>query len=396
MNSKLMYPYIIFLICLLLCACSFQGNEPNSYSGLIEADELPIVAEVSGKITATFTEEGSLVTKDQVVATIDDQSYQISMKEAQAVLAYATVKVDEAKAGNRDQMIEKAAAAVEQANANVISAEARKRQASANLARAREQLTQAEADLAGGKRTLEYHQTRLREMAALYQNGAVSKKDYEAGQEAVNQAQTVVNRLTAQVEAMRTQVVSAKSEVDAIAADTAARQAQSKSALSELDLLREGSTDYTLKALLANQQQAVAKLEYARLQLDKTSIRVPEKGIVLRKNITEGEVAKQGTVLFTMMKESQLNLTMYIPEAELGSVMVGNIVKVQVDAYPNEQFTGKITSISEKAEFTPRNIQTKDERTKMVFAVKVQLQDGLDKLKPGMPADVFLQGEVKP
>lgn len=396
MNPKRIHSFIVGIVCLLVSACSWSGSDDVSYSGTIEADELPIVAEVSGKVTGTFTDEGSMVAKDQVVATIDDQSYQISLREAQAVLAYATVKVDEAKAGNRNQMIEKAAAAVEQANANVVSAEARKRQASANLARAKEQLTQAEADLAGGKHTLAYHQTRLREMTSLYQSGAVSKKDFEAGQEAVNQAQTAVNRLSAQAEAARSQVVSAKSEVEAISADTEAKQAQSKSALSELDLLREGSTDYAMKALLANQQQAVAKLEQARLQLNKTNIRIPENGIVLRKNITEGEIAKQGAVLFTMMKQDKLNVTMYIPEAELGLVKVGNLVKIEVDAYPNEPFTGKITSISEKAEFTPRNIQTKDERTKMVFAVKIQLQDGLDKVKPGMPADVYLQEVVTP
>ncbi len=394
MIRKLYRPMIVGLFCLALTACSLQGSREAAYSGTIEADELPIVAEVAGKITAIYADEGSTVKKDQVVAAIDDQSYQIAVKEAQAALAYATVKVDEAKAGNRSQMIEKAAASVEQASANIISSEARKREASANLARAREQLAQAEADLAGAKKTLDFQLSRLREYANLYQNGAAAKKDYDTQREAVNQAQTAVNRLEAQVDAYRSQLMSAQSDLDAAVADIEARQAQAKSAQSDLDLMREGSTDYAIKALIASQQQAVAKLDQARLQLNKTIIHIPEDGVVLRKNVTEGEVAKQGTVLFTMMKKDKLKLTMYIPEAELDKVKIGKKVSIQVDAYPDQFFAGQITSISEKAEFTPRNIQTKDERTKMVFAVTVSIQEGFDKLKPGMPADVYIADEV--
>lgn len=394
MNRRLFSSIMTGIISITLTACSFQGSNDSAYSGMIEADEVPIVAEVSGKVTAVFADEGSTVTKDQVVASLDDQSYQIAVKEAQAALLFASVKVDEAKAGNRNQMIEKAAANVEQANASIVSSEARKRQASANIARAQEQLTQMESDLSGAKKTLAYQQDRLHELANLYQNGAAAKKDYETQQEAVNQAQTAVNRLVAQVNAYRSQLLSAQSDLDAAIADMSAKQAQAKSAQSDLDLMQAGSTDYVIKALIASQQQAVAKLDQARLQLNKTMIRIPENGTILRKNVTVGEVAKQGTVLFTMMKKDQLKLTMYIPEAELGKVKVNQAVHIQVDAYPNQSFTGKITSISEKAEFTPRNIQTKDERTKMVFAVTVQIQDGLDKLKPGMPADVYLPDEV--
>lgn len=392
MKQKRMYPVMIGILCVFLSACSLQGNQDIAYSGVIEADEIPIVAEVSGKVTAILTDEGSSVQKDQVVAKLDDQSYQLAVKEAQAALLYASVKVDEAKAGNRNQLIDKASASVAQANATTATAEARKRQANANLSRAVEQLRQVEGDLAGARKTLEYQEARLREVAALYQNGAVSKKDLDTQQEAVNQAGTAVNRQAALVAANRAQVASAQGDLDAAAADYAAREAQVRSAQSDLDLMQAGNTDYMIKALLANQQQAITKLDQANLQLSKATIRIPSDGIILRKNVTEGEVAKQGTPLFTMMKQDKLKLTMYIPEAELGKVHVNQKVGIQVDAYPDKTFTGKISAIAQKAEFTPRNIQTKDERTKMVFAVTVQIQDGLDQLKPGMPADVYLDG----
>ncbi|MGD8190244.1 HlyD family secretion protein [Brevibacillus ginsengisoli] len=394
MNRTLFYFLMTGILAILLTGCSLQKSDDAAYSGMIEADEVPIVAEVSGKVTSLMADEGSTVTKNQVVASLDDQSYQFSVKEAQAALQYASIKVDEAKAGNRNQMIDKALANVQSANAAITTADSRKRQSLANLTRAQDQLTQGEADLNGAKKTLDYQQERLREIASLYQNGAATKKDYDTQQEAVNQAQTAVKRLTSQVEVNRAQVTSAQSDLDAAAGDIEARQAQMRSAQSDLDLMQAGSTDYVIKELIANQQQAAARLDQARLQLNKATIRIPVNGTILRKNVTEGEVVKPGTPLFTMMKEGKLKLTMYIPEAELGRVKVNQTVHIQVDAYPDKTFTGKISAISQKAEFTPRNIQTKDERTKMVFAVTVQIQEGLDQLKPGMPADVYLMDGV--
>ncbi|MCG6197529.1 multidrug transporter, partial [Anoxybacillus sp. LAT_38] len=78
---------------------------------------------------------------------------------------------------------------------------------------------------------------------------------------------------------------------------------------------------------------------------------------------------------------------------ELGRVRPGETVGIQVDAYPGETFRGVISAVADKAEFTPKNVQTPDERTKLVFAVTIRISEGLDKLKPGMPADVLLPGK---
>ncbi len=381
-------------VCLLLTACSLsaQGNVP--ISGTIEADELPVTAEVGGMVKTLLVEEGATVKKGELLAVLDDQAYQLALKEAQAVLAQATARLEEAKAGARDQTIRQAAAAVQQADANTTLAVAREGQASANLARAYEQWKQAEAELDGAKRTLAYQQSRLQEVTALYQSGGVSKRDYEAQQEAVNQAQTQVNRLTAQWEAYRSQYESAKKDLEAAYAQREAMRAQAKSAQAQLDLLQAGSTDYTIKELLAAQQQAMAKVEQAQLQVTKAKIVAPQDGIVLRKDVLEGEVVKPGAVLFTLMKRNQLQCKTYIPEADLGRVKVGQRVQVRVDAYPNETFSGRIASIANHAEFTPRNLQTRDERTKLVFQVTIRFDSGFDKLKPGMPADIWLNGEV--
>ncbi|WP_312113804.1 HlyD family secretion protein [Brevibacillus reuszeri] len=375
---------------LVLAGCTWLGQTEQSLSGTVEAEELPIVAEVGGLVTSVKVEEGSAVTKGQVLAEIDKRSYQIVVDEAKAALEQATIRVEEAKAGSRDSAIQKGIAGVQQADANVHLAEARKKQADAGIVRAQEQLAQSESQLQGAQETLLYQQRRVQEVTALFAKGAISKKDLEAQQEAATQAQTQLNQLKALVAQAEAQVRSAQQDAAAAMAQTGTAQAQVAGAKADLDLLKEGSTDYTIRALLATQQQAQAKLDLAKLQLEKAQITAAADGALLRSSIEQGEVAKVGATLFTMMKADRLKLVVYIPEAQLNRVQKGQEVSIHVDAYLDETFKGRISTISEKAEFTPKNVQTPNERTKLVFAVTISITEGLDKIKPGMPADVLL------
>ncbi|MGE5703605.1 MAG: HlyD family secretion protein [Clostridia bacterium] len=382
------------VLLLTTTGCSFATKAEPAISGILEAEELPIIAEVGGVLKTVSVEEGAQLQQSQQLAAIEDDSYQLVVKEAEAALMQASARLEEAKAGTRNQTLRKGTAAVQQAAANVTLAEARSRQAKANMDRVNDQLKQVESQLAGAKQTLAYQQSRLQETTRLYQSGAVSKRDLDAQAELVNQARTQVNQLAAQVSSTKAQYASGKSEWDASQAQIETSQAQVSSAQAELDLLQEGSTDYNLKALLAQELQARAKLDQTKLQLEKTKVVAPENGTILRKNVSQGELVKAGATLFTMMKKDQLKVKVYIPEAELASIVIGKKVSIAVDAYPNERFTGVIRSIRDKAEFTPKNVQTKDERAKMVFAVTIAVENGFDKLRPGMPADVFLSEQV--
>ncbi|MGO0063572.1 HlyD family secretion protein [Brevibacillus fluminis] len=378
----------------LTTGCSFSHHDAAALSGTLEAEELPVVAEVGGTLLKLDVDEGAAVKKNDVLAVIDDRSYALAVKEAEAALMQATARLEEAKAGSRNQTLKKGAAQVQQAASAVTVAQARVRQAKANLDRVQDQMNQAQSQLEGAKQTLAYQQSRLQDTNRLFASGAVSKRDLDAQAEVVNQAQTQVNQLRAQLSSTQAQYAAAKEDWEAAQATVGTSKAQMDSAQADLALLQEGSTDYNLKALLAAQLQAQAKLDEARLQEEKTQVLASADGSILRKNVTQGELAKAGSTLFTMMKKDQLKVKVYIPEAELGQVHVGQKVTVKVDAYPNEQFPGVIRSIADKAEFTPKNVQTTAERTKMVFAVTVAMESGFDKLRPGMPADVYVTEQV--
>jgi multidrug resistance efflux pump len=122
----------------------------------------------------------------------------------------------------------------------------------------------------------------------------------------------------------------------------------------------------------------------------------PIDGLVSSRSARSGEAALAGATLLTVANLDEVKLTIYVPEDELSRVYLGQQVEVQVDSYPEQVFTGTISYISQQAEFTPRNVQTEKERVNMVFAVKVRLSNPGHLLKPGMPADAFLQPTSAP
>lgn len=154
------------------------------------------------------------------------------------------------------------------------------------------------------------------------------------------------------------------------------------------------SSDFLLRNLEALVNQAKARQNQIQNLIDKTSISSPVDGTILYKQVESGEVTKPGATLFTILKKGELQVVVYVPESQLNQVKIGQKAAIKVDAYPDRSFAGKITRISNKAEFTPKNVQTPEERTKMVFAVTIQVSEGLTELKPGMPSDVTFTTDV--
>jgi HlyD family secretion protein len=138
-------------------------------------------------------------------------------------------------------------------------------------------------------------------------------------------------------------------------------------------------------------EQARATVNLVKAQLENTIIKSPIRGTVIKRNTELGEVVFPGTSLFTLADLSSVWLKIYVNETKLGLVKLGQKVKVNVDSYPNKNFEGEVIHISDQAEFTPKNIQTKEERVKLVFAVKIKLDNPLSELKPGMPADAEIE-----
>jgi multidrug efflux pump subunit AcrA (membrane-fusion protein) len=120
------------------------------------------------------------------------------------------------------------------------------------------------------------------------------------------------------------------------------------------------------------------------------SIRSPLNGVVLLRAADPGEITTAGGALLVVADLTEVTLTIYVPEAQYGQIYLGQILPVTVDSFPDREFYGRVTYISDEAEFTPRNAQTIQNRKNTVYAVKLTIPNPDLDLKPGMPADATL------
>ncbi len=139
---------------------------------------------------------------------------------------------------------------------------------------------------------------------------------------------------------------------------------------------------------LAQSQQAAAAVRMSEVRLNDTVIYAPTAGVVLRKNIEAGETVQAGVPIFTIGDLADPWIKVYVKEDKLGMVKLGQKALITTDSYPGKAYDGRITYISSEAEFTPKNVQTQEERVKLVFGVKISVKNENDELKPSMPADV--------
>lgn len=147
-------------------------------------------------------------------------------------------------------------------------------------------------------------------------------------------------------------------------------------------------------------QVAQAKLDQARLavqiaeeQIKDATVFAPINGTVTHRLVEPGETVGMGTFLLTLTDLSKLYLTIYVKERDVGKIRLGDSAQISVDHEPESRFHGQVVYISPVAEFTPRNIQTKEDRIKLVFGVKLALENPQGYLKPGLPADALLHNE---
>ena len=132
---------------------------------------------------------------------------------------------------------------------------------------------------------------------------------------------------------------------------------------------------------------ASAMMQIAQIQYNNAVIRAPISGVILVKAIEVGELALVGTPIVTMADLSTVKLKVYLAEDKVGKVKLGEEVLVTADSFPGEKFKGRVIYIADQGEFTPKSIQTKEERTTQVFGIKIEIPNPDLKLKAGMPAD---------
>ncbi len=167
-------------------------------------------------------------------------------------------------------------------------------------------------------------------------------------------------------------------------------QAQLNSAKENFNKIKNIARPEEIAQAKANYQKAEAVVESIDKNIRDCYVTSPMNGFVIKKFIELGETVSMLSSLFKLADLSKAKVTIYVSETEIGKIKLGQKAEIKVDSFPDKSFEGKVIYISSEAEFTPKNIQTKDERTKLVFAVKIEIPNPQRELKTGLPADVKL------
>ena len=243
------------------------------------------------------------------------------------------------------------------------------------------QLRQAEAGVALAEAQL-----------ALLRKGARAE-DVRQGEEALRQ--TGANLKVAADDAGRMRELAARGSVTPKQRDDAdarliVAQAQEASAKEALSKLKQMTRPEEINAADARLAQAVAASDLLRKAIADCTVVSPVAGIVTRRPVEAGELVSPGMTVLTVSELDRVHVMLFVTEKDLGRVRLGGEADVTIDAAPARVFKGRVTFISPEAEFTPKNIQTKEDRVKLVFGVKVEIPNPDGALKPGLPADAVI------
>ncbi len=374
-------------------------------SGSIEATQVDVSPKVAGRIVRLLANEGDQVKAGQVLAELEPQEATAQVAQAQAAVAQAEAKLAQAQQAVSAQeqvtnaQVAQAQAQVQSAATGVPQAEVvlaiQERTAQEAVRNAQAQLSAAQGQAGAAQSALRKARDDLSRQRALLAQGAAAAEQVDAAQaaydaavaqdrsarEAVTQAQA--NLATAQANVMQVEIK--RQAVTAARANVSQAQAGLKNAQSGYTVTAQRRQE--LAAAQAALAQAQASLRYQQVIAAHNVITSPLAAVVQAKNVQEGEVVSAGTALYRLIDPHDIWLRAFIPEDQITRVELGQTAHVTVDSFPGRVFDGRVTEISSRGEFTPGNVQTRGDRVKLVFTVKIQLDNSDNSLKPGMPAD---------
>lgn len=396
------------LACILLLACACERQDAARVieaSGFIEGDEVVIASQVGGRVAEVAVREGAPVEVDALLLCLDDALLQAQRVEAQAAVAAAQANLARIEAGARPAAIAAARAALAQAQAQLEGAREGMEHAQDVLQDPQElnaQITAAETQVALAEQELEMAEADLNEARLRYdvydEQGGDTERSWslnvQAAEAAVDAAQARLDgarRYLSILYATRDEPLTLQAELHLAEMEYEIAEAAVEGAEASLRELESGATEEEIQVALAQLHQAQAALDLIDAQLAQLCLTSPITGTVASRSIHAGETAAPGSTLLTLVNLDRVTLVIYIPENQIGWIQAGQEVEVSVDSFPGRVFTGTVSTIAREAEFTPRNVQTQEERVNLVFAVNVTIPNPDHALKPGMPADAVLR-----
>jgi HlyD family secretion protein len=349
-------------------------------SGNLELTQVDLSFKTAGRMVERAVDEGAWVKKGDLIARLDPVQLEDQTRRDRALVNSAKSSYDQLVTSIAFQKATlESDIAARQAEVNVAQAKL-----DALLSGSRKQdIQQAASALTDAKSQLEFARLDWERYQTLFKNDDISKQQYD-------QARTKFESATAQVRQAeeRESLMKEgprKEDIEGARADVARAQAAVKTA--EANRLEVQRREQELGARRAEIDKSQAQVGISNSQLDDTKVFTPIDGVVLVKSAEPGEVLAAGTTIVTIGDLDHPWLRAYINETDLGRVKLGQKVKLSTDSFPGKTYDGVVSFIASDAEFTPKQIQTKEERVKLVYRIKIDVDNHAHELKNNMPVD---------
>jgi HlyD family secretion protein len=353
-------------------------------SGTIEATEVALSFKIPGRVIERPANEGDHLAPGDLVGRLESKELEAEVDRLRASLQATESRLPQLKT-EIAWLEELTKARIADAQAN-LAARQEKLAELKNGSRPQD-LQKAWAEVREATAVMENAQVNFRRLDFLFREGGIAEQARDGARTsydvAVERHRNAQERLDLVREGPRQEEIRrAEAEV---------RQARAGLLLAqtgEMEVARKRQEMATLQATTARDRAALAAAE---AQLGYAILRSPQAGVVLRKHVEPGEMIPAGTPAVTVADLKNIWLKIYIPEPQLGRVKLGQTAEITTDSYRGKPYRGKVIFINSEAEFTPKNVQTQEERVKLVFSVKVAVDNPNQELKPGMPADARVQ-----
>ncbi|MEZ7892201.1 MAG: efflux RND transporter periplasmic adaptor subunit [Candidatus Wallbacteria bacterium] len=349
-------------------------------SGTIEYKKTNLSFKTAGKVAELNFDEGLLVKKGDLLSKYDVTDLMIQRKKAETALGYSesmlsqleTIKMFQA-ANYESQIL--------LAKANVAAAVARLTEA---LAGNREQqIDQAKAALTKAEIEAEKLQKDYKRYSELIKTGAITPQTFDNIKSQYMAAEQLLNSARNQYDLLREGT--RKETIELMRAGVAQAEAQLKGAEALSYQVKKAECD--VESMKKDIEVKKADIEVINNKISDSYLYAPEDGTILEKFTETSEVVGAASPVGILANMKDVWVRGYIPEQDLGRIKIGQKVDILSDSYPDKVYKGYVAYISPEAEFTPKNVQTKRERVKLVYRVKVNVDNANGELKLGMPVD---------
>lgn len=329
--------FIIFAILLMLLSGCSQISDEMIFTGSVESDEVDVSPEVSGIIEEIYVDDGSEITKGEQLLRLNTEDYELKLEILKNAKAMAELNYKDLNDGNSENQVKSAKASVR------------------NL----------DELINGSEVEISYLINDYNQAKSLFDAGATSKN-------VLDQAKRLLDREEAKLRSLRQ---------------------QKEVYLAQLDLVLEGASTEAVDAADLLVKQKELEIEDLVRQISKSKVTSPVTGYVQTVNYNVGEWVAIGSKTVSIIDSSKLWIKIYVPEKLLYKVSLGQSISLLDEFIKDKEIKGEVVYISSKAEFTPKNIESKENKQEMVYEVRVEIDDKSDTIKPGMFLDVKLAGE---